>query len=142
MYLDFAESFHEMLDDGLIVHVGENSDGDKIFSVTDKGTIVASELKSDILPSILDQSLACALRYLDFKRRNVTIKCTTEKQTDGRCLLRCAFIEKEVVLFSAELLVDSVNRAERMKENFRDKPEAVYRGFNALLAGNVNFLFD
>ncbi len=142
MYLDFAESFHEMLDDNLIAHVGENEEGDKIFAVTDRGTIVASELKSDILPSILDQSLACALRYLDFKRRNVEIKCNIEKQTDGRYLLHCAFIEKEVVLFSADLLVDSLNRAERMKENFRDKPEAVYRGFNALLAGNVNFLFD
>ena len=142
MYLDFAESFHEMLDDDLIAHVGENSEGDKVFEVTDKGSIVASELKSDILPSILDQSLACALRYLDFKRRNVEIKCTTEKQPDGRYTVHCAFIEKEVVLFSADLLVDSLNRAERMKENFRDKPEAVYRGFNALLAGNVNFLFD
>ena len=142
MYLDFAESFHEMLDDNLIAHVGENEEGDKIFAVTDRGTIVASELKSDILPSILDQSLACALRYLDFKRRNVEIKCNIEKQDDGHYIIHCAFVEKEVVLFSADLLVDSLNRAERMKENFRDKPEAIYRGVNALLAGNMNFLFD
>ena len=142
MYLDFAESFHEMLDDNLIAHVGENSEGDKLFAVTDRGTIVASELKSDILSSILDQSLACALRYLDFKRRNVRIECTIEKLSDGHCVIHCAFIEEEVVLFSTDLLVDSINRAERMRDNFRDKPEAIYRGVNALLAGNMNFLFD
>jgi len=29
-----------------------------------------------------------------------------------------------------------------MKENFRERPEAIFRGINALFAGNVNFLFD
>jgi hypothetical protein len=34
---------------------------------------VAEELKTDLLPSILDQSLRCALRYLDFRKRGVRI---------------------------------------------------------------------
>ena len=33
-------------------------------------------------------------------------------------------------------------RVEKMKENFRDRPEVIYRGVTALLAGNVNYLFD
>jgi len=50
--------------------------------------------------------------------------------------------EKGRVIMSASLAVDSENRAERMKDNFRDRPEAIYRGMVALLAGNVNYLFD
>ena len=34
------------------------------------------------------------------------------------------------------------DRAERMRDNFRDRPEVVYRGVHAMLSGNMNFLFD
>ena len=65
MYLDFAVAFNEMLDGDLIVKTME--DGEEKYSVTEKGKYVARELKSDLLSSILDQSLARALRYLNFK---------------------------------------------------------------------------
>ena len=29
-----------------------------------------------------------------------------------------------------------------MRDNFYDRPEIVYRGVVALMAGNVNYLFD
>ena len=67
MYLDFAEAFHEMIDMGLILEVEDN--GVTYYLVSDKGRGIAQELRSDILSSILDQSLAAALRYLDFKKR-------------------------------------------------------------------------
>jgi hypothetical protein len=38
--------------------------------------------------------------------------------------------------------VDSENRAQRMADNFRDRPEVIYRGVHAMLSGNVNYLFD
>ena len=70
MYLDFAESFHEMLDAELVNEECKNEAGDPMYTVTDKGRIVATELHSEILSSLLDKSLECALRYLDFKKRN------------------------------------------------------------------------
>lgn len=142
MYLDLAEGFHEMLDDGLVMEVGVDEDDRPLYFVTDRGRIVASELKSDILDSILDQSLTYALRYLDFKRRGVTLSCKYEKTDNGKYLIKCEMCEKKEVLMHVELLVDSIGRAERMKQNFRERPEAIFRGVNALLAGNVNFLFN
>lgn len=142
MYLDFAEGFHEMLHDGLIENVGKDTEGNDIFAVTDKGRIVAGALKSDILDSILDKSLAGALRYLDFRRRGIETSCHSERQPDGSYDVTFTMTEKGRVIMSASLAVDSENRAERMKDNFRDRPEAVYRGMVALLAGNVNYLFD
>ena len=61
MYLDFAEAFNAMLDDGLIEVVGEQ-DGEKPYDITEKGRMVAESLHSDILSSILEKSLAAALR--------------------------------------------------------------------------------
>lgn len=140
MYLDFAESFHEMLDGGLLVRC--EGDGEELYAVTEKGRMVARELKSDLLPSILDQSLARALRYLNFKKRGIEPKCTVEKTEDGRYEISCSFSEKKVCIFSQTLVVDTLDRAMRMKENFYERPEAIYRGVVALLSGNVNYLFD
>ena len=73
MYLDFAEGFNEMVDGGLIDKV--SVDGEELYIVTEKGKHVARELNGDILSTILDQSLARALRYLNFKKRGITPKC-------------------------------------------------------------------
>ena len=141
MYLDFAEAFHTMLDDGLIEIVGEQ-DTEKTYDITEKGRMVAESLHSDILSSILEKSLAAALRYLDFKSRGTETKCEFHRREDGRYDFSCSLIEKGEVIFATSLVIDSADRAARLKENFQDRPEVIYRGVHALLAGNMNYLFD
>ena len=147
MYLDFAEAFHEMLDLGLILEIED--EGQKLYCVSQKGRCVAQELHSDIISSILDRSLAAALRYLDFKKSGIEAYCAAEKRPDGRYDVRCTFTQKRPgvdeersVIFDVTLTVDTQNRAERMIANYKTRPEVIYRGVTALLAGNVNFLFD
>ncbi len=140
MYLDFAEAFNEMLDGDLLLKI--EVDGEELYAVTEKGRCVARELKSDILPSILDRSLSAALRYLNFKKRGIVAKCTVSPTEDGRYEVCCSFEERKKNIFSQSVVVDSLNRAQRMKANFEERPEAIYRGVLALLAGNVNYLFD
>ena len=142
MYLDFAESFNEMLDMGLILEVEGEDEKTPKYMVSEKGKIVARELNSDILTSILDKSLAAALRYIDFKKRGVEAKCTVEKRDDGRYDVVCRMIEKKQEIFCTKVVVDTVTRAEKMKENFVSRPEGIYKATLALLAGNVNFLLD
>ena len=141
MYLDFAEAFHKMLDDGLLAPAGTQGD-EPLYDITEKGRVVAESMKSDILSSILEKSLAAALRYLDFKQRGVEPKCETKRRKDGRYEIFCALYEKGEMIYSTTLVVDSAERAARLKDNFYDRPEVVYRGVHALLAGNMNFLFD
>ena len=140
MYLDFAVAFNEMLDGDLIIKTEE--DGEEKYSVTEKGRYVARELNSDLLSSILDQSLARALRYLNFKKRGIVPKCIVEKTEDGRYNVICSFTEKKKCIFEQTLTVDTLDRATRMKDNFYERPEAIYRGVLALMAGDVNYLFN
>ena len=140
MYLDFAEAFGEMQDGGLIAQV--DTEGEQTYVVTEKGRMVARELKSDLLPSILDRSLSAALRYLSFRKRGIVARCTIEKTEDGRFAVNSSFEENKVCIFSQRLVVDTLDRAERMKENFYERSEAIYRGVLALMSGNVNYLFD
>ncbi|MBQ9098352.1 MAG: DUF4364 family protein [Clostridia bacterium] len=141
MYLDFAVAFHKMLDDDLITRV-EAEDGVELYDITSKGRLVAESLHSDILSTILDKSLAAALRYLDFKQRGIEAKCSSRRRDDGRYDVTCSLIERGETIFSTSLIVDSADRANRLKENFYDRPESIYRGMHALLAGNMNYLFD
>ena len=140
MYLDFAEGFNEMLDGGLIESV--EVDGETLYIVTERGKCVARELNGDILSTILDQSLARALRYLDFKKRGITPKCEIVEADGGRYSITCSFCENGNLIFLQTLTVDTLDRAQRMKNNFYERPEAIYRGVLALMAGNVNYLFD
>jgi hypothetical protein len=141
MYLDFAEAFHTMLDDGLIAMHGE-AEGEQVYDITEKGRMVAESLQSDILSSLLDRSLSAALRYLDFKVWGIEAKCSTARREDGRYDFSCSLVERGQVIYTTTLVVDSADRAKRMKENFYDRPEVIYRGVHALLAGNMNFLLD
>lgn len=141
MYLDFAEAFHKMLDDGLIAVVGKEGDTE-LYDITDTGKLVAETLHSDILSSILDRSLAAALRYLDFRELGITVKSHYERREDGRYDVFFGIYENGEPAFTTTLTVDSANRADRMCENFREHPEHIYRGVHALFAGNMNFLFE
>lgn len=142
MHLDFAEAFAEMLDGGLVEEVYKNDSGDAMYMVTGKGRIVATELHSEILASLLDKSMECALRYLDFKKRGVSAGCRIEKREDGMFDLVCFLKEKSVIILETHVVIDTLNRAQRMENNFRDHPEIVYKGLLSLLSGNMNFIFS
>ena len=142
MYLDFAEAFQQMLAGGLIQEDGRSERGDALYSVTSKGRLVADQLKCDILPTILDQSLACALRYLDFRRRGVTVDCESLRLFDQTFDVTVTVKEKDKVILRTTVNTDSEYHAIQMKRNFRERPEVVYRGIVALLSGKVNFLYD
>ncbi|MBO5294564.1 MAG: DUF4364 family protein [Clostridia bacterium] len=142
MYLDFAVAFHEMLDGGLIEETDKNENGDALYAVTRRGAMVAEQLRSDLLPSILDRSLSCALRYLDLKRRGITVDCTSEKRGDTTYDVTFVVKEKDKILMQTTVNVDSEYRSRQMRENFRERPDVIYRGIMALFTGNVNFLFD
>lgn len=142
MYLDFAECFNEMMDMGLILEVEGEDEKTPKYMVSEKGSLVARELNSDILSSILDKSLIAALRYLDFKKRGVKIKTEVEKRQDGKYDFTCRMTEKGEQIFATTLTVDTLLRAEKMRDNFLSRPEGIYKATIALLAGNVNYLLD
>lgn len=142
MYLDFAESFHEMLESGLIEVVGKDEHESDLYAVTKKGAIVAEELRCDILPSLLDKSMAAALRYLDFRRRGITVDCSADRRVDRTFDVTFSIREQDKTILSATVNVDSEYRSRQIRENFRNRPDVIYRGLMALLCGKMDYLFD
>ena len=141
MYLDFTEAFAELLETDLITYI-EEADGEKFYFVTDKGRLVARELKSEILPAILDKSLEAALRYLDFRQRGIDPRCEYRARVDGKFDLTCYLLEKGEKIVETTIVVDTEYRALQMRRRYLERPDVVYRGMVALLAGKMEFLFD
>ncbi len=141
-YLDFAESFSRMEEGGLIEKAGVTDKGEPTYRVTGKGRTVVESLQGEILPSILEESLTCALRHLDFQRRGVKASCKSRPNPLGGYDFTCTVTEGGITLLSITLWTDTRDRAARMEEQFRRYPENVYRATLALMSGNVNYLFD
>lgn len=142
-YLDFAESFNELLDGELVAPVAPAEGGQgECYAVTEKGRMVADQLHGDIADVILERSLSWAYRYLDFRRRGVEIRTNLKALPNGRVDVTFRLEENRHDIFSLTLQVENAERAEKMRERFRDRPEVIYRGINALLTGSVDFLFD
>jgi len=139
-YFDFAECFAEMIDDSLVLC--EQLDGVECYYVSDRGRTVAEELSGNLLPSVLDDSLANAWRLIDFTKRGIKCHAEINRAQDGRYLLRCEMTERGKELISLTVAEESEERALRMKNTFGSRPDVICRGVLALLTGEPKFLFD
>ena len=141
-YFDFADAFHTMEDDGLLEASGVNRLGEPCYAVTAKGACVVESMRGNILPSVLEDSVVCAMRYLDFKHRGVKLSCRIEPCAGGGCHILCSVTERDKTVLSVTLWVEDEQTARRREDQFRAHRENTYRGERALLTGNVNYLFD
>jgi hypothetical protein len=142
LYIDLAEAFPEMVEDGLIRKDGEDEHGEPLYTVTRRGAIIAEELSRGLLPNVLDEALRCALQYLDLKRRGVTLDCYSSRLTDGTYDVTLILKEGKKTLLQTTVNVDSEYRSQQIREAFRDHPDVMYRGVMAMLTGKMNFLID
>ncbi len=142
MYIDLAEAFGEMLEGHLIKESGKDEQGDTLYEVTRRGAMVAEELSRDMLPDVLDEALRCAFRYLDLKKRGVTVDCSDRRLPDGSFDVTVILKERGKIILQTTLNVDSEYRSRQIRQNFRDRPDVILRGVTALLSGKIDYLLD
>ena len=143
-YFDFAECFAELLETGNIAEIrkedGENAE--ELYAITEQGIDVVDDLHSRLLSSIREKSLKSALRLLSFRQRDAKVQFDFRPLANGRFTATCLITEKEEERMNVTLTLESVNQLEKIRHNFYDKPELVYKGILAVLTGEVNYLID
>ena len=140
-YFDFALCFSELLEAGQIdeIAIGEGEEPKYVISQNGKETLDSYE--SSLLPVIRDRALKSAFRLIAYNRTGKRIKGEITECGEGYSL-RCSIVDKTKTLFSVELYVAERAYAEKLKENFEDRAEIIYRGSLSLLSGDVDFIFD
>ena len=139
-FFDFQECFADLLDAGTVEEL--KIDGETYYSITPRGIHVADNLDSKLLNLIKEKSLKSAMRIMSFKKRGDEVKCTWEELPGDRYIVNCIVIKNREELLNVKLLLESKLQLDRIRNNFNDKPEIVYRGILALLSGEVNYLVD
>ena len=152
-YFDFVTYFHELLEQNHIkkytaeelVEKGieaPSKNGD-FYIVTETGKMIAQGLSDDLLlAAIRERSYVSAMRHLSLEKRGAIIKHDIEAVGNGSYIFHCSIKDREGLAFNLSLRADSFMQATRMRMNFEDKPDVVYRGIIALVTGNVNYLFE
>lgn len=169
-YFDFVEYFHQLLEAGHIRKIPKESDSalalekensagvhdgaannseksdegreDWLFEVTDTGRIIAKGLSDDLLmAAVREKSYISAMRHLSLEKRKAVVTQSSEQEGTGY-IFHCSIKDMDGLALNLSLRADSYSQLNRMKQNFEERPDVVYRGIIALVTGNVNYLFD
>ena len=150
-YFDFVTYFHELLEAGHIKSVGGDEDEQNqgrafdrdSYMISDTGKMIAKGLADDLLlAAVREKSYISAMRHLSLEKRGAVIKHDLEQVGDGTYIFHCSIQDCDGLAFKLDLRADSYMQASRMRMNFEDKPDVVYRGIVALVTGNVNYLLE
>lgn len=169
-YFDFVTYFHELLEDGHIKkitvpcdganesisekaeNIAENSSENPaeddaqtkdLYEVSDTGRMIAKGLADDLLiAAVREKSYISAMRHLSLEKRGAVVDHRIEMVGDGTYIFHCSIKDCDGMAFDLALRADSYLQVSRMRMNFEDKPDVVYRGIIALVTGNVNYLFE
>lgn len=169
-YFDFVTYFHELLEDGHIKKISVPCDGAKdkpseqkdengvtgpdnssdndaqtkdLYEVSETGRMIAKGLADDLLiAAVREKSYISAMRHLSLEKRGAIVDHRIEMVGDGTYIFHCSIKDCDGMAFDLALRADSYLQVSRMRMNFEDKPDVVYRGIIALVTGNVNYLFE
>lgn len=169
-YFDFVTYFHELLENGHIKKISVPCDGAKdkpseqkdengvtgpdnssdndaqtkdLYEVSETGRMIAKGLADDLLiAAVREKSYISAMRHLSLEKRGAVVDHRIEMVGDGTYIFHCSIKDCDGMAFDLALRADSYLQVSRMRMNFEDKPDVVYRGIIALVTGNVNYLFE
>ncbi len=138
---DFVEEFYELLDIKALEMTKGEGDTETV-RLTRKGRDTAEMMKDRILPEILDHAVRSALQLISFKARGLTAHSSIEESGEGKYTLTCTVGGTGGAALETKLVLESKRQAERMRINFDERSEFIYRGIMALLSGNMNYLAE
>ena len=105
--------------------------------------MIAKGLADDLLiAAVREKSYISAMRHLSLEKRGAVVDHRIEMVGDGTYIFHCSIKDCDGMAFDLALRADSYLQVSRMRMNFEDKPDVVYRGIIALVTGNVNYLFE
>lgn len=137
-YFDFAFCFSELLESGQIDETGDDT---KLYAISESGKETLESYEGSLLTVIKERALRSALRLVAKNKCGNRIKSTIEETGNGYTL-DCNIRDNDKTLFDIKVFVTDRNYAEKLKANFDERAEIIFRGALSLLSGDVNFIFD
>ena len=129
--LDLVESGH--------VHA-ESIEGRTYYIIEDLGRMVARELYDTLDAGLRERSEECAAKYISIAERGGKVVASITAAENGRFFVDLEVTDAEGLLFSVRIARSSRVEAERVKENFEQRPNVVLRSLLFAATGKLNYL--
>ena len=108
--------------------------------ISDSGRVIASELYDTLDGEFRERSLRYAAKYTSISKSGTAIKATISETEGKRFKVTMEIRDSVGELLCSSITVTSRHEAERIKNNFESKPDAVYRGMLFSATGRLEFL--
>lgn len=140
-YFDFAICFAELLENGQILEQKRKEDSHPVYVITQAGEEAVSNVQMKLFTTVREKALRSALRLLAFYKTGNRISSDLEELPNGY-MLSCKIEDKDKVLMNLQVFLTEKYYADKLRKNFDDRAENVYKGVLSLLSGDVNYIFD
>lgn len=140
-YFDFAPAFSELLEQGQLALASRTPEGEPLYTITPQGRSVLETYEQELLSDDKDRAIRHAMRVLAQKRDGIrqTSRITA---TGTGWTVTCSIEDRQKTLFETSVFLNDRSFAERLRDNFDDRADIIYRGVLSLLSGDVDFIFD
>ena len=110
------------------------------YMITDKGRMVASELYDSLDKEFRERSIKCAIKYMSLAKRGARIESSITELGVGRFKVRMQIFDMTGEILDNSVVVSSRAEAEKIRETFTSRPDAVHRGILFSLTGRLEFI--
>lgn len=136
--IDYDECLGELSDTG---HVWfDDVDNEVYYMISDTGRMVANELFDSLDKEFREKSLKIAIKYLSLASRGAVSRAFITEMPSGRFKVTLQITEEVGELLDTSVVVSSRSEAERIKKNFEERPDSVYRGILLSATGRIEYI--
>ena len=128
------------MESGQIEDVGGEGT-ERLYALSESGRESLESYESTLLSIIRERATKSALRLIAYKRTGNRIVSSITECGEGYTL-KCSIVDRNKTLFSTELYLTDKEYAERLKANYEERAEIIFKGALSLLSGDVNFIFE
>ena len=138
LIMDYDECLGELVSDGHLLY--DEYNGERYYMISDSGRMIARELYDSLDDEFRERSLRYAAKYTSVSKSGMSVTAHVGETADGRFKVTLKASDGRGELLSSSVTVNSKKEAEKIKNNFEAKPEAVYRGILFSMTGRLEFL--
>lgn len=136
--IDYDECLGELSDTEHIWY--DDVDGETYYMISETGRMVAGELFDTLDKEFREKSLKIAIKYLSLARRGAVSRVSVNELPGGRFKVNLKITEDIGELLDASIVVSSRAEAERIRKNFEERPDSVYRGILLSATGRIEYI--
>ena len=137
MSFDYEECLRELVSSEHLYY--DEIDGERYYMISDKGRFVASELYDNLDEDFRERSLRLAIKHISLTDSGASTQSFITEAEANRYRVTLVASDKYGEIMRNSIVVNSRAEAERIKQNFENKPDAVYRGIFFASTGRLEY---